>query len=123
MSLGATTRPGSIRVAAAHPSNTTCRQTPPPRPRSSGSRLRPGGLCTDSGGKARRSGALRLVSAELGTSMGCVSTTAPVLAELPELLVAGSMLEAVTAFGRRVQVRVESVDGTGADVACPDGAP
>ena len=47
--------------------------------------------------------------------------TAPVLAELPELLVAGSMLEAVTAFGRRVQVRVESVDGAGVDVACPDG--
>jgi hypothetical protein len=32
------------------------------------------------------------------------------------------MLEAVTAFGRRVQVRVESVDGAGVDVACPDGA-
>jgi hypothetical protein len=28
----------------------------------------------------------------------------------------------VTAFGRRVQVRVESVDGAGVDVACPDGA-
>ena len=53
--------------------------------------------------------------------MGPVSTTAPVLAELPELLVTGSMLEAVTAFGRRVQVRVESVDGAGVDVACPDG--
>ena len=54
--------------------------------------------------------------------MGPMSITAPVLAELPELLVAGSMLEAVTAFGRRVQVRVESVDGAGVDVACPDGA-
>ena len=54
--------------------------------------------------------------------MGFVSTTAPVLAELPELLVAGTMIEAVTAFGRRVQVRVESVDGAGVDVACPDGA-
>src|SRR6185295_16294586 len=63
-----------------------------------------------------------LVSAGRGTSMGFVSTTAPVLAELPELLVAGSMIEAVTAFGRRVQVRVESVDGAGVDVACPDGA-
>ena len=39
--------------------------------------------------------------------MGHVAATAPVLAELPELLVAGSMIEAVTAFGRRVQVRVE----------------
>ena len=65
--------------------------------------------------------ALPLVSAEHGTSMRSVSATAPVLAELPELLVAGSMLEAVTAFGRRVQVRVESVDGAGVDVACPDG--
>jgi len=54
--------------------------------------------------------------------MGFVAATVPVLAELPELLVAGSMIEAVTAFGRRVQVRVESVDGAGVDVACPDGA-
>jgi hypothetical protein len=51
-----------------------------------------------------------------------MSTTAPALPELPELLVSGAMLEAVTAFGRRVQVRVESVDGAGVDVACPDGA-
>ena len=54
--------------------------------------------------------------------MRFMSATAPVLAELPELLVSGSMVEAVTAFGRRVQVRVESVDGAGVDVACPDGA-